>query len=68
MAGDTSSKLKIKGSEKVAVHCLLIFIAMQIDAITRFRLIGHNIRVNQNLFSVKLSKFILNYEIENGEN
>jgi hypothetical protein len=68
LAGKTNSRLKVKGGEKVGVHCLLIFIAVQLNALTRYRLMKHNIHVNQNLFAVKLSDFLLNYEIENGKN
>jgi len=63
LAGNTNSKLQIKGSEHVGVHCLLVFIAVQTNAMTRYRLLKHNIRVNQNLFGVKLSEFLLHYEI-----
>ncbi|HUX98784.1 MAG TPA: transposase [Candidatus Deferrimicrobium sp.] len=62
LAGKTNSKLQIKGGEQVSVHCLLIFLAVQINAMIRYRLLKHNIRVNQNLFGVKLSEFFLHYE------
>ncbi|TFG04673.1 MAG: IS4/IS5 family transposase [Promethearchaeota archaeon] len=65
LAGKTNSKLQIKGGEHVGVHCLLIFLAVQINAMVRYRLLKHNIRVNQNLFGVKLSEFLLHYEIVN---
>ena len=63
LAGKTNSKLQLKGGEKVGVHCFLIFIAVQINALTRYRILKHNIHVNQNLFGVKLSEFLLHYEI-----
>lgn len=67
LAGKTNSKLQIKGAEKVGVHCLLIFIAVQINAMTRYRLLKHNIHVIQDVFGVKLSEFVLHYEIKNGK-